>query len=195
MATSPLSTVVFLSGKKVNLCLLNAELQLDDCVRWLNDTSLTQYLAAGSFPQYHGNENEWFENSIKNCHEKIVLAIYKKDLNEFIGIMGLEKINFINRTATTGSFIGEEENRNQGYGHDAKMILLNYAFNRLNLHKVYASAIAFNQRSIKFNQRCGYKIEGTLKQHIFANGQYYDQVLLAVFAEDFNPLWQKYLNE
>lgn len=195
MATLPLSTVVFLSGKKVNLCLLNAELHLNDCVRWLNDKSLTRYLVAGRFPQYHDDEREWFEKSIKNCHEKLTLAIHKKIDDKFIGMMTLERINFIHRTATTGSFIGEEENRSKGFGHDAKMILLNHAFNVLNLNKVCASAVAFNDRSIRFNQSCGYNIEGIRKQHLFVEGKYHDQVMLAVFAEDFQILWQKYLNE
>lgn len=186
---------VFLSGKKVNLHLLSAEHHLDSCVKWLNDSSLTQFLIAGRFPQYVSDEKEWFDRNSKSTNERICLAIHTIANGEFIGIMGLEKINFIHRHAMTGSFIGEERNRGQSYGHDAKMILLNHAFNRLNLHKVYATAIAFNQRSIKFNQRCGYKVEGRRQQHLFVDGQYHDEIMLAVFAEDFRPLWEDYQKE
>ena len=183
---------VFLHGKLVDLHLLSADHHLASCVKWLNNQELTQFLISGRFPQYTGDEKEWFDRAAKQDFSKIVLAIHLKDGGEFIGIMGLEKINLIHRNAMTGSFIGEQTNRNKGYGHDAKMILLNHAFNRLNLNKVYAGAIAFNERSIRFNQRCGYKIEGRRIKHIFVNGEYHDEVLLAVFAEDFKPLWEEY---
>jgi RimJ/RimL family protein N-acetyltransferase len=184
--------IVFLPGKLVNLCLLDQNIHLDKCLEWLNDHELTQYLMAGRFPCYIDDEKKWFENNAKPSAEKIALAIHVITSNEFIGIMGLEKIDLIHRTAMTGSFIGSSANRGQGYGHDAKMILLNHAFNRLNLRKVSAGALDFNQRSLKFNQSCGYKIEGRLIKHYFVNGEYHDEILLAVFAEDFNPLWQKY---
>lgn len=191
METKRLSPV-FLSGKLINLHLLDAELHLNDCVHWLNDSELTKFLLVGRYPQYAESEKEWFNNTINQIQTKISLAIHRKDNHAFIGIMSLEKINYIHRTATTGSFIGNENDRGKGYGHDAKMVLLNYAFNRLNLRKINASAIAFNERSIKFNQGCGYKIEGVLKQQAFVDGQYYDEVLLAVFADDFKPLWEEY---
>lgn len=195
METSLLSPVVFLSGKIVNLCLLNADIHLNDCVLWLNNYELTRYLSTGFLPQYPQEEKGWFEKNAQVNSNKVILAMHLKTDNKFIGIMGLHNINYIHRTAISGSFIGEEVNRGKGYGHDAKMILLNYAFNRLNLRKICASAIAFNERSISFNQGCGYKIEGRLKKQIFANGEYYDEALLAVFADTFKPLWEKYCKQ
>ncbi len=194
METKPLPPV-FLSGKLINLHLLDAEHHLNDCLLWLNDKQLTRFLITGRFPQYPEAEKNWFNKATQEVERKITLAIHKKDNGEYIGMMGLEKINYIHRTATSGSFIGSESNRGRGYGHDAKMILLNYAFNSLNLRKINASAVAFNERSLRFNQACGYKIEATLKQQLFVEGQYYDEIMLAVYAEDFQPLWNKYLLE
>jgi RimJ/RimL family protein N-acetyltransferase len=109
--------------------------------------------------------------------------------------MGIHRINWIHRYATTGAFIGEKEYWGKGYGTDAKMHLLEYAFHTLNLHKMCSSVYAFNERSVKYSLRCGYKIEGTRKQHVFRNGQYWDLIELGLLYEDWKPIWEQFNQE
>jgi RimJ/RimL family protein N-acetyltransferase len=72
------------------------------------------------------------------------------------------------------------------------MLLLDYAFNTLNLHKICSNAYDFNKASQAYSKKCGYKVEAILKEHAFCNGRYVDQVVLAVFREDWLPLWKKF---
>ena len=106
--------------------------------------------------------------------------------------MGIHHINWVNGTATTGAIIGEVENRGKGYGTDAKMTLLNYMFNTLNLRKICSEVIEYNTRSYNYSLGCGYREEGRKIKHIFRNGQYWDLIQLAVFKEDWLPIWAKY---
>ncbi len=108
-----------------------------------------------------------------------------------IGTTGLYKFHHADRTATTGTWIAKPF-WNQGYGTEAKLLLLNYAFDTLNLRKICSAAIAFNARSIAHNERAGYRIEGRRKKQMFRNGRYYDEVLLACFREWWWPKWQTY---
>lgn len=52
--------------------------------------------------------------------------------------------------------------------------------------------IAYNKRSLRYAQKCGYQKEGILKNEVYKKGRYYDVVLLAVFKKDFMPLWRAY---
>lgn len=106
--------------------------------------------------------------------------------------MELSHINRIHGTAVTGAVIGEKEYWGKGYGSEAKLLLLKYAFDVLNLRKICSAAIAFNERSIRYQERTGYKIEGRRANQIYADGQYWDEVLLAVYREDWLPIWKKY---
>ncbi len=106
--------------------------------------------------------------------------------------MGIHRINWKDRTATTGAVIGEKAYWGKGYGSEAKKLLLDYAFNELNLRKICSGALAFNGRSQAYSKKCGYEVEGVLKQHIFKNGEYHDLVQLAVFKEQWLPLWKKF---
>lgn len=182
--------IIFLEGKKTILRPLDKKKDLEKCLKWFNDPSILQYISA-IFPTTRKKEEEWFD---KEKEDEIVLAIETKKGRKFIGTMALHRIDFINGRATTGACIGEKKYWGKGYGTDAKMALLNYAFNMLNLRKIKSGALAFNKRSLNYSKKCGYKQEGVFKKEIFVNGKYVDLIRLAIFKEDFLPLWEKYQN-
>jgi len=181
--------VVFLKGQKTILRPPNKETDLKKCLKWINDPEVNQYLQL-FLPTSQVGEEAWFDKLYKDEHD-ISFAIETLK-GELIGFMGLHRINWKDRVATTGAFIGEKEYRGKGFGSDAKMALLNYAFNGLDLRKICSTVIAFNKRSVAYSLRCGYKIEGRLKRHIYKKGRYYDQIMLAVFKEKWLPLWRQY---
>lgn len=182
-------TPVFLHGKKVGLRpVLKSDLPFLVC--WINDPDVRNFLST-YLPQTEGAEEEWLSQMSKRDEHSITLVIALKDGTP-IGMMGIHKINWRDRVATTGSFIGEKENWGKGYGTDAKMALLGYCFNTINIRKVCSEAIEFNGRSIAYSKKCGYEEEGRRKEHIFRNGRYWDLVQLAVFREGFEEAWSKY---
>ncbi|MBT7227936.1 GNAT family N-acetyltransferase [Candidatus Parcubacteria bacterium] len=181
--------VVFLQGKKVVLRPVNKATDMEAFQRWINDPGVRKFMT-GFTPIGLQEEEEWIDGLGKRKNN-ITFAIETLE-GELIGNIGLHGIDWVARVATTGALIGDEQNRGKGYGTDAKMILLDYAFHTLNLRKVCSEAIAYNGRSLAFNARCGYKEEGRRKDHFFKDGQYYDGVLTAVFREEWLPLWQEY---
>ncbi len=184
--------IVFLKGRLVNLRPV-AKTDLPLITRWINDEEVRRYLAV-CVPQSFEDEEAWFAGLSKKKATDLVFVIEKTD-GQAIGVMGIHGIHPIDRTATTGSFIGEKEEWGKGLGSEAKLLLLNYAFNTMNLRKICSGAFAFNERSIRYSVRCGYKEEGRLKEDVFRDGKYHDKVLLAVFREDFEEVWKKYQSE
>lgn len=181
--------IIFLEGKKVILRPLDKKKDLEKCTKWINDSEVRQFISA-YLPTTRKEEEEWFDKEKK---DEIRLAIETKK-GKFIGTIGLSKIDFRSGTATTGTCIGEKDYWGKGYGTDAKMILLDYAFNVLNLRKISSRAFAFNKRSINYSKKCGYQIEGTLKKDCFVNGKYVDAICLAVFKKDWSKIWKEYRN-
>jgi RimJ/RimL family protein N-acetyltransferase len=182
------NNIVFLKGKKTVLRPVS-EKDILLCVRWLNDPEIRQKIQ-NVLPVTEGGEREWLESLNKKSNTNVVLTIVVK--GKAIGIMGIHNICWTDGTATTGAFIGEKEYQGKGYGTDAKMALLNYAFNTLNLRKIKSEVKSFNTCSLKYSKKCGYKPEGCLKKHCFANGKYWDVIILGLFKEDWLPYWKKY---
>lgn len=189
---SGLSTlIVFLRSRRVVLRpVLKEDLPL--FIRWINDPDVSQFLNV-FFPMMEADEQEWFDSLPKRKSTDIVFVIVVD--GKAIGTMGIHNINWKNRTAITGAFIGEKDYWGKGLGSEAKMILLDYAFNTLNLRKICSTVIAFNERSYRYSLKCGYKEEGRLKEHHFKHGTYWDEILLAVFRDDWLPLWEAFAKE
>ena len=185
--------IKFLKGKRVYLRPLFKE-DVFLLLGWVNDQEVRQYMSM-YLPSMKIDEEEWINGLSKKKNTNVVLMICLNDNDRPIGIMGIHKINHKDGTATTGTFIGEKNCWGKGYGTEAKMVLLNYAFNTLNLRKICSSVYAFNKRSLRYSEKCGYIIEGTLKKHHFVNGRYVDEVLMAVFKSDFMPLWGMFRKE
>ncbi len=180
-------SIVFLKGKRVVLRPLVKE-DVSLLLLWINDPDVTQFLSI-YLPMMEANENEWFNNLHKEIQNLVLMIVVDE---KPIGTMGIHNIDWKNRTANTGALIGEKDYWGKGYGTEAKMLMLNYAFNVLNLRKICSTVLAFNKRSHSYLLKCGYVEEGSRSKQYYINGQYWDEILMAVFKEDFLPLWRKY---
>jgi len=181
---------IFIQGHKTILRPLCKETDLEACYHWLNDSEVTNFLTI-FLPQSKLAESRWFDE-LPQRKGDIVLAIETKSERQFIGVMGLHRIDWQNRIATTGAFIGDKTCWGKGYGTDAKMFLLDYGFNQLNFHKICSQVIEYNQRSLNYSLHCGYKKEGRLRQQVFKKGRYWGLILLGLFKKNWEPIWQRY---
>lgn len=67
----------------------------------------------------------------------------------------------------------------RGYMTEALGAAIDYAFDRLLLHRVMLNYIPENARSAAVAQRLGFTIEGHAKEYLFINGAWRDHVLTA----------------
>ncbi len=159
----------------------------------MNDPEMRDYLLSNNFPVSVQSEESWI-GSLYQRRDDITLGVFLKDTEEIVGVMGLHKIDFVHRNAVTGAWLGSSF-RGKDYGFEAKMLLLNYAFNTLNLHKIQSFVFETNERSAAYSMKCGYKEEARFKNHVFKNGKYIDDIVLAVFKEDFDPIWNSFIKK
>ncbi|MBU5486497.1 GNAT family N-acetyltransferase [Clostridium sp. MSJ-11] len=101
-------------------------------------------------------------------------GIYISD--KFIGkiqlsniIMGVFKSSFV------GYSIDKEEQR-KGYMKEALMLLVDYAFNELNLHRLEASTLVDNIKSQRVLKSCGFSEIGINKSYLYINGGWKDHI-------------------
>jgi RimJ/RimL family protein N-acetyltransferase len=109
-----------------------------------------------------------------------------------IGVMAIHQINWVDKTAKTGSMIGYADCVSKGYGSEAKMMLLDYAFNTLGLRIIYSEAITYNKRSNGSLEKCGYQKIGTFQKKHFRKGEYHDVNIYECTAKSFRKAFQKW---
>lgn len=118
-------------------------------------------------------------------HHAIVFTICTIDPDQPIGITEFVRIDWIGRMATFYIAIAEKANWNRGYGREATKLMVDYAFNTLNLNRVQLHVSVENARAVKVYQEIGFKIEGALREAMFFDGNYHDFYLMAILKKEW----------
>ena len=168
-------------GDKVYLSPMNVD-DYSQYVEWLNNYDIAKCINHYANMVSIVGEKEWLE---KASSEKYNFAIIKKEDDTLMGNISLMHINFVDRTAELGIFIGNTENLSHGYGSEAIMLLLDYAFNQVNLNNIMLKVYDFNKRAIKAYEKCGFKIFGVWEESHYVDGEYCGEVYMNVLKKDF----------
>ena len=102
-----------------------------------------------------------------------------------IGELKLKSFRWFNRKAELSIFILKEF-RNKGFGKEAISTIIKYAFEKLNLHRLEAEVIEYNEGSKKMVEGFGFILEGRLREAKYSNGKYYDILRYGLLKSEFN---------
>jgi RimJ/RimL family protein N-acetyltransferase len=118
--------------------------------------------------------------------EGVIFAIVLRESRELIGAIGLT-LHPRDRRAELGYWIGMPY-WNRGYMTEAARSMLSYAFETLNLNRVYASYFPRNPASGRVMQKIGMQYEGTLRQHFVRWQTPEDLVYYGMLKKEWNSL-------
>ena len=174
-------------GERIRLRHIERE-DLPRFVAWLNDPEVRQGLSL-YLPLSQATEEQWFENMLKRPKDEHPFAIEIKAGEgwEMIGNCGIFSIDWRNRSAEIGIFIGEKRYWNQGYGAETMRLLLRHGFNTLNLHRLFLRVFENNARAVRAYEKAGFVHEGRMRQAEFSGGDYVDVLFMSVLR----PEWQE----
>ena len=75
--------------------------------------------------------------------------------------------------------------RGRGLGTDVVRALCEYGFTVRGLHRLQVETLAGNAAMRKAAERAGFTLEGTLRQAAWVTGEFLDEVILGLLAEDW----------
>jgi len=168
-------------GTKTRLRALEHD-DLPHFVRWINDPEVRRFMAV-RYPLSMAEEEKWWEGLLERAHSHI-FAIETED-GAYIGNVGLHDVERENRRAGLGIIIGHKAYWGQGYGTDAIQTMLNWAFQYVNLNRVYLTVYAYNERALRCYQKCGFHHEGTMRQARYSGGEYHDELMMGILRSEF----------
>jgi RimJ/RimL family protein N-acetyltransferase len=162
---------------------------IDRCLKWINDPVLRQTIAA-TYPMSRYAEEKWLARlsdtkPVMGNPTDMVFAIVVED--QHVGTAGIHSISMVHRHAITGMMIGEATWRGKGVGPTAKKLVIDYAFEELNLERLQSIVIEGNIASIKMQERHGYQLVGRLPKWNFKDGQWKDDFIYVLDREH----WRK----
>ncbi|WP_148587797.1 GNAT family N-acetyltransferase [Streptomyces sp. WAC01526] len=120
----------------------------------------------------------WCAGSAERA-DRLDLAIEDRESGDFLGELALSQIDPPN---AHGSFrialVPEATGR--GVGSEATRLLLGHAFDRVGLHRVQLEVYDYNPRARRAYEKCGFEVEGRMREALFWDGAWHDVLVMAV---------------
>ncbi len=162
------------------------EPQLKDKERmlgWMKDPR-TKEIFATDFASF---TDEKVENFIKNANSdpKNVNFVCVDDEDKYLGTVSLKNIDPVTKNAEYAiSFCYDAQGT--GASAFATKEILKYAFNVLNLERVYLNVIPQNTRANSFYKKMGFVFEGEFRKHIIVNGKFSNLCWYSILKDEFS---------
>lgn len=153
----------------------------------INDPEMERMVVGWSFPTSEKQQLDWY-NRIMNDTKNFRFAVDYE--GKFVGVSTLIKIDWKNRSADHGIKLHSSAPKGVGIGTDVVYATMKYAFEELQLHRLYGSILDYNIASQKLYEKCGWKIEGCYRQNVFKNNAYHDEWPTAILRDEYFE-WKK----
>lgn len=173
--------ITTLQGEQVYLRILERS-DLPTTTAWMNNAEISDIM--GYLPVFTvEGQNEWFDK-LKNDRTRFVFAICMND-GRHVGNVALGNVDMLNRHGMFSIFLATKDDRAKGIGSEATLLLLGFAFMKLNLNKVFLRTSERFVEAVRMYERLGFVREGVMRQHVFANGVYEDKVIHSMLRSEY----------
>ncbi|HOL06505.1 MAG TPA: GNAT family protein [Syntrophorhabdaceae bacterium] len=176
-----------LIGEKCYLSPINME-DAELWAMWHNDLEVAIYNGHEAYtPIPADKQREMMANLIQ--YQEHAFNIIDLTTDRPIGYCFVYDISHIDRTAQLSMTIGDKAYWNKGYGYDALNLLLDHAFNLLNLNNIMVRVYSFNERALSCYKKAGFKEFGRRRQARIIGNNIYDMVFMDILASEYKSAY------
>ena len=166
-----------LKGKNIDLRALEPE-DLDFIYALENNESIWE-VSNTQTPYSRFLIRQYLENAHQDIYEakQLRLAICHNETAETLGLIDIFDFDPKNNRAGVGLLIGSQANRSKGIGSEALELVINYSFQQLQVHQLYANIGSDNEISLQLFTKFGFQKIGIKKDWNKVNNGYKDELL------------------
>lgn len=155
--------------------------------KWANDPETQDIMGNIHFPSSFEFQKNWYKGlQGDNLNQRFAIDTTEMGI---IGLSSLIQIDWRNNHAWHGIVLGDKDIRGKGYGIDAVMATMRYAFDEMHLERLDGSIIEYNKVSYSFYcGKLGWKEEGIRRNYYYRKGRYWDQIIVGITRQDYQEL-------
>lgn len=105
-----------------------------------------------------------------------------------VGDARLDHFNLQDRRARYAIGIFDSELWGQGIGTEVTRLVLGYAFDELELHRVDLRVLEYNRRAIANYEKCGFVREGIERESAFINSEWHSDVIMGILEAEYRAM-------
>jgi RimJ/RimL family protein N-acetyltransferase len=171
-----------LTGRRIRLTAVKPE---DSAVltQWYEDNLFARQLDGSvAYPRREAQVNRWL--SEERGKDSFMFAIRPLDEETLLGYADLDGILWHHGVSWMSIGIGPAH-QNQGYGHEALQLLLEFAFHELNLFRVQLTVFEYNERALHLYEKLGFVREGVFREALHRDGKRYHMYLYGILRHEW----------
>ncbi|PWI48148.1 hypothetical protein CEE45_08260 [Candidatus Heimdallarchaeota archaeon B3_Heim] len=144
-------------------------------------------------PQSREEEVEWIKYGwkIRSEGKGHIFGIIHKENNLYIGHLELEIKDQISKRGSLGIVIFNTEYWNRGFGTESMRLIIEYAFDVLNLHSIELELFADHPQAQRCYEKVGFKVSGNLREAYLKDGSYVDSIVMDLLKSE----WRFFKNQ
>ncbi len=177
-----------LTGPTISITPLRAE-HVEDYLVLLGDPETTRL--TGSLPSDEPVDPSvtrqrtlaWL-GSRADQHDRADWAIVRNADQRFVGEVVLNEFDRHSESASLRIALGPSANFGHGYGTEATRLAVDYAFDVIGLHRVGLEVFDFNPRARRVYEKCGFRVEGVLRDALRWDDAWVDAIVMSIVATD-----------
>ncbi|MGC7870273.1 GNAT family N-acetyltransferase [Desulfosporosinus sp. SYSU MS00001] len=172
-----------LKGKFVGLRAIERQ-DLAQLQEWRNRPEYRRY-----FREYReigmDAQNIWYEKKVLQDPNIRMFSIVELATDRLLGACGLCYIDWVNRTADFSIYIGADNLYiDSMFAPDSGKVLLDYGFDELGLHRIWAEIYDFDESKKVLFKTLGFKLDGRHRETHWAEGKWNDSLFYGYLSTE-----------
>jgi RimJ/RimL family protein N-acetyltransferase len=177
---------VILKGSKIYLSI-TLEQDKEKWLVWINDRDIQSFISSPMDIYFEKDFDEILEELRRKKSRTINFAVVENNKDRLVGFIWMDSIDWQARNAKIMYFIGKEH-WGKGYASEALSLICEFAFENMNLEKLYTFVHETNGASRTVLEKNGFMIVGRLRRHAYVPKHgYVDVLIYELLKED----WKK----
>ncbi|KOO52028.1 GNAT family N-acetyltransferase [Viridibacillus arvi] len=127
-------------------------------------------------------------NNLNNDSSRYDFAICLKESDQMIGELSIFEIDEEDKKAGFRISMSSIKLTGKGYGTEAIIIVLRFVFEELKLNRLQLEVFSHNLRGIRVYEKVGFVKEGVLRESLYYNGTYSDEIIMSILRKDYGNL-------
>ncbi|MEX1280233.1 MAG: GNAT family protein [Acidimicrobiia bacterium] len=143
----------------------------------------------GTQATFDGVAIEQWAATRANTPDRLDLAVVDPATGAWVGEAVINEGDLDNRSCNFRIALTPSA-RNRGIGTEATRLIVDYVFEEIEppMHRISLGVYAFNPRAIAVYERIGFVREGVARDALFWDGEFVDEILMAMLRSDHEAL-------